>query len=110
MRPHGHFQGVPSKSRGRGGGGEGNRRGLIMGAHSMKRPARWALRAKSSVEKRPAFANVSRSFVMPFSRQIALAVTILIAGASLRAEDFQGSTHPLPFDEPLINYSAAVPE
>ena len=47
---------------------------------------------------------------MPFSRQVALAVTILIAAASLRAEDFQGSTHPLPFDEPLINYSAAVPE
>ena len=27
----------------------------------------------------------------------------------LVAEDFQGSTHPLPYDEEIINYSAQTP-
>ena len=34
-----------------------------------------------------------------------------LAGAlSSRAEDFQGATHPVPYDEAPINYSAATPD
>jgi hypothetical protein len=31
------------------------------------------------------------------------------SASALRAEDFQGSTHALPYDEPVINYSGRTP-
>jgi hypothetical protein len=33
----------------------------------------------------------------------------IFRGATMFAEDFQGSTHPMPFDEPPLNYSAEKP-
>ncbi|MEA3208037.1 MAG: hypothetical protein QOE70_1094 [Chthoniobacter sp.] len=42
--------------------------------------------------------------------RVALLVCFLALPApSGRAEDFQGSTHPVPYDEPPVNYSAATP-
>ena len=36
-------------------------------------------------------------------------VALLAAAAGLRAEDFQGSAHPMAYDEPPLGYSAATP-
>jgi hypothetical protein len=38
-----------------------------------------------------------------------LVLILLVAATALRAEDFQGSTHVVPYDEEIIHYSATQP-
>jgi len=63
------------------------------------------------MEKSVARTKVPLPFLM--RRLQAILILTLVAafrgGTPLFAEDFQGSTHPLPFDESLINYSAETP-
>ncbi len=42
-------------------------------------------------------------------RLLPIALSLLVVPPTVRAEDFQGSTHSLPFDEPPIRYSEATP-
>ena len=41
--------------------------------------------------------------------RVVLALTFIGLGLSLVAEDFQGSTHPLPYDDAIIQYSRQKP-
>jgi hypothetical protein len=42
---------------------------------------------------------------MPFSLRIVVGCAVLIGAAAARADDFQGATHIMPFDEDTIAYS-----
>jgi hypothetical protein len=46
---------------------------------------------------------------LPTSFHWLTGTVLILSSAALFAEDFQGSTHPMPFDEPPLDYSAQAP-
>ncbi|HEX5177129.1 MAG TPA: hypothetical protein VFV83_08885 [Chthoniobacteraceae bacterium] len=66
---------------------------------------------KSGLENIMNRTNVRlRNIIMRLrSSTLLIGAVALFRGATLFAEDFQGSTHPMPFDEPPLNYSGETP-